>query len=412
MGLPEENSVNWDCGDDRIRALWSLDPDVTFLNHGSYGAVPKKVQTQKEKNSAEIERNPSDFLARRLPALLDNQRQILSQWLNADPDSVALVANATTGVGAVLSSLDWTAGDEIVFHTHGYGWVRQGLANLSRRCGVVVREAAIPWPEVSVGSIVEAFARELSPRTRLLICDHVTSPTALVFPVAKIVALAREASVPVLVDGAHAPGFVPLDLTILDADFYTGNLHKWVCAPRGSAFLSVKPQWRKKIFPQALSYAGGVTNPRRDDSFAGYFSWNGTNDFSSWLSISAALDFNNELGWETLFSKRKKLLFEARDFLKHTLGLSNQTPVSDSLQSAMTTLPWPLRSEVVPDVSLAQALSAELLQSEKIEVPVMCFADRIWFRISVQAYNRMSDYEKLARAVGAHRFSAVRVGVG
>lgn len=404
--------MNWECGDERIRGLWSLDPAVAFLNHGSYGAVPKSVQIQKERISAEIERNPSDFLARLLPARLDEQRQILAHWLNTEPEGVALVANATTGVGAVLASLNWNAGDEIVFHTHGYGWVRQGLANLSRRCGVIVREASIPWPEVSEDSLLEAFARELSPRTRLLICDHVTSPTALVFPVAKIVAWARAAGVPVLVDGAHAPGFVPLDLSVLDADFYTGNLHKWVCAPRGSAFLSVKPKWRKQIFPQALSYSGGVTNPRRDDSFAGYFSWNGTNDFSSWLSVSAALDFNKELGWENLFSKRKKLLLEARDLLRHTLRLPDQKLDLDSMQSAMTTLPWPLRPDVVPDVSLAQALSAELLQSEKIEMPVMCFADRIWFRISVQAYNRLSDYEKLARVLGAHRFSAVRVGEG
>ncbi|NBO38109.1 aminotransferase class V-fold PLP-dependent enzyme [bacterium] len=374
---------NWQCGDELIRALWDLDPSITFLNHGSYGAVPRDVQRTQQDIMREIERNPVDFLSRRLPEKLACQRTRLAQWLNMDADGCAFVSNATAGVGSVLTSLSFKAGDEIVFHSHGYGWVRQALQNLSKRSGVKIREAQIPWPtqyrqeskieqKLSEDIILEAFDRELSPLTKLVICDHMTSPTALILPVRKIVQMARVKGIPILVDGAHAPGLVALDLQQIDADFYTGNLHKWVCAPRGAAFLAVKSQWRDLLRPESLSYSGGVTHHAYDQSFAGYFDWTGTRDYSAWLSIGSALDFNEKLNWGELFQKRNALLSQARARIAEALKLEQSTLPESQFCAAMGTLEWPLLENIKPDSGLARELSCELLEKHKVEVPVIC----------------------------------------
>ncbi|MBM3380873.1 MAG: aminotransferase class V-fold PLP-dependent enzyme [Betaproteobacteria bacterium] len=404
--------MTWQCGEQKIRQLWDIDPTVAFLNHGSYGAVPRAVQHFRLSVLQQIEKNPVDFLARRLPEKIAEQRLRLARWLNADVDGLVFVSNATAGIGAVLSSLEWYPGDEILFHTHGYGWVRQALTNLSNRKGVIVREAQVPWPVHSPVQIVEAFERELNGRTKLVLCDHISSPTALVFPLQDIVALARKRNIPVLVDGAHAPGSLPLDLEQVSVEFYTGNLHKWVGAPRGCAFLYVHKDYRDRIRPESLSYSGGVTHHNYDQQMQGFFEWTGTQDFSAWLSASAALDFNELLGWEELYLKRNSLLLEARKLFLDTLALEQTHFSHGDLHATMLTLEWPLLAEISPTPQLARALSEELLQKNRVEVPVLCLGHRLCFRISVQAYNRVSDYERLAESLVAHRFSAVRKGVG
>lgn len=404
--------MSWICGETKIRELWGLDPTIAFLNHGSYGAVPTQVLKVKERISAEIESNPPDFLARRLPMRLQEQKGCLSSFLNVESDGLVFVPNATNGVGAVLRSMPFSAGDEIVFHDHGYGWVRQGLQNLSLQKGVLVKEAVIRWPAVTDSEIVESFLKQINSRTRLVVCDHVSSPTAIIFPVSKIIEAARSMGVPVLVDGAHAPGFVPLDLKYLDPDFYIGNLHKWICAPRGSAFLFVKDKFRRWVRPESLSYSGGITHNRYDYDFSGYFDWTGTFDFSSWLSVSSALQFNEGLGWQRIFEQRKKLLLEAKSLFEHDLQIASSEFVGDHFLSAMLTVPWPLQSTVEPTPSLAREISSELLKKNKVEVPVFCFGNRLYFRVSAQAYNRIDDYQRLSDAVVSHRLSAVRNGVG
>lgn len=402
--------MSWKCGDKKIRDLWALDPQIAFLNHGSYGAVPLMVSNYRQSILDRIEKNPADFLGRRLPAHLDEQRNVLADFLHADPKGVAFVRNATSGAGAVLSSLSWSPGDEIVFHNHGYGWVRQGLQNLMMTKGVVVKEAQLDWPNAKDEETVNQFIKMFSRRTKLVVCDHVSSPTALTFPVAKIVAAARHEGIPVLVDGAHAPGFLPLDLGTLDADFYTGNLHKWVCAPRGAAFLYVSERFRSTVRPESLSYSGGVTHHHYDSNFSGYFDWTGTSDFTSWLSIKAALEFNAQLGWEQLFMNRRKLLIEAKNLFLAQLKLDPRQLVADESLCAMLTVPWPLRTDVEPSLVLARELSRELFEKNGVEVPVIFFGNRLHFRISAQAYNRLNDYERLSDAVKAHRYSAVAQG--
>lgn len=391
----------WTYGDDSIRQLWNLDPNIAFLNHGSYGSVPNRVLAKSFEIQNRIERNPVAFLSRELPNELSKVRSQVSQWLNTDPNGLAFLSNATTGVGAVLTSLELNAGDEIVFHNHGYGWVRQGLENLARSRRIIVREAQIPFPPKTKNDVLLAFEKVITHKTKLVICDHITSPTALIFPVKEIVELAHNSKVPVLVDGAHAPGFLELDLNSIDADFYTGNFHKWLCAPRGSAFLFVQPQWRNKIKPQSLSYQGGVTHHHYDQSFTGYFDWNGTNQFASWLTIPEAIQFHEELGWERIFKQRKTLLKEAQSYLTHELSLTENDDLDSDFLGAMITLPWRTNHPTV-DIHLARALTQELFANFQIEIPFVCFQQKLFFRLSAQIYNRWDEIEKLNRALKSY----------
>jgi isopenicillin-N epimerase len=358
----------------------------------------------------QIEKNPVDFLSRHLPEYLANCRLSVSAWLNAQPEGIAFVNNATAGVGSVLTSMTFSAGDEIVFHSHGYGWVRQGLANLVAKTGAVIREAEIPLSPQSDAEIVEAFSKVLSSRTKLLICDHVTSPTALIFPVKEIVELARKAGIPVLVDGAHAPAFLPLDLESVGADFYTGNFHKWLCAPRGSAFLWVASRWRDIIRPQSLSYIGGVTHHHYDQSFTGFFDWTGTNNFASWLTVPSAIQFHSSLGWERIFSQRQKLREKFVEYYLCEMRISEFVMPASNLLGAMVTLPLKLKPDVQLSNALARSLTQEFHDHSGVEVPVIFFAGELYVRMSAQIYNRVADVERLVEVLGAHRFSAVRVG--
>lgn len=400
----------WTYGEPSIRSLWDFEPDIAFLNHGSYGAVPIPVLEAYFNIQKKIEKNPVEFLSRKLPGLLSEVRCHVAQWLNAESQGLAFVSNATAGVGSVLASLPLEAGDEIVFHDHGYGWVRQGLHNLVRSQGVVVREAEIPLFPSSNQQIVFAFERVISGKTKLLICDHVTSPTALVFPVTEIVEMAHRQGVPVLVDGAHAPGLLPLNLASIGADFYTGNFHKWVCAPRGAAFLSVAPQWRDFIRPQSVSYMDGVTHHKFDQSFTGYFDWTGTQQFANWLAVSAALDFHAASDWTRIFSERRRLLDKSCQLFSAAFGCAESEFAAHEFRAAMAILPWQTKEDVVLSAVLARELTRELYEQSRVEIPVIFFKDRLFLRISTQIYNSEDDVRRLIEAVGAHRCSAVRIG--
>ncbi len=402
----------WSYGDESVRDLWSLDPNISFLNHGSYGAVPRAVREAYFSIHSKIEQNPVAFLSRELPEKLSNVRDVVARWLNCDPQGMAFVSNATSGVGSVLSSMSFAEGDEIVFHNHGYGWVRQGLANLAAKTGAIIREAQIPVIPRSDTDIVNSFAQVLSHRTKLLICDHVTSPTALIFPVKEIVALASASGVPVLIDGAHAPAFLPLDLAHLGVDFYTGNFHKWLCAPRGAAFLYVADRWRDIIRPQSLSYSGGVTHHHYDSSFTGFFDWTGTNNFASWLTIPEAMKFHEELGWPRVFGQREKFRIESGDLFLRTLEHSGYELPDSHFLGAMLLLPWRIRPEVQLSNALARELTRELYEQSRVEIPVIYFEKQLYVRLSAQIYNHTRDVERLIEALGAHPFSRVRIGDG
>ncbi|MEN9800337.1 MAG: hypothetical protein RL653_4034 [Pseudomonadota bacterium] len=373
---------------------WTLSPSITYLNHGSYGATPRVVQQAQSRLRDELESGPVHFMGKRLEPLLDAARARLAGLVGARTDDLVFVPNATHGVNAVLRSLAFGPGDELLTTDHAYNACRNALDEVAARTGARVTVARLPWPLTSRGGVVDAVVGAFTPRTRLLLLDHVTSPTAAVLPVERLVPEARARGIFTLVDGAHAPGMVPLALTALDADAYTGNCHKWLCAPKGAAFLWVAPRHQSSLRPLATSH--GRNSPRTDRSrFQLEFDWTGTADPTAALCLPAALDFLEGLlpgGLPGLMAHNAALARTGRDTLARALGV--EPPVADELLGSMAALPLPPGD--------APALH-DALYDAGFEVPVIPFpaAPSRLVRISAQAYNRPSEYEALAAALPA-----------
>lgn len=375
-----------------MESLWDLDPTVDFLNHGSFGATPREVRAEQRRWQDRMEAEPVDFLARQLPKLILEIREKIGAFVGADPAGLALVTNASTGVNTVLQGFDWKEGDEILIADHAYNAVRRTVAYLHDRYGVRERLAVIPFPLADASQIVDAFAAGLNGRTRLVIVDHITSATALIFPVEEIVTLARQAGVPVLVDGAHAPGMLPLQIEKSGADFYTGNLHKWVCTPKGSALLWVAPAWREKLSPLVISHGYG-------QGFSASFDWTGTLDPSAFLAVPAALEVGARLGWENIRRHNHQLVQEGRKIIAEALKVELPHPDDPALYGAMAVIPFERAGNARP--GLPQELTTKLFEQHRIEVPFTNYDHRIWIRIAAQWYNRPEQYRRLADILAA-----------
>jgi isopenicillin-N epimerase len=332
-----------------------------------------------------MEAEPVAFLARALEPEVHRVRARLAAFLGADPDGLALVPNATTGVNTVLRAFDWQPGDEILICDHTYGAVKQACRMLADRYGVIPVEATIPFPAASSREAVEAFAARLSARTRLVIVDHIASPTALVFDIDAIVQIARSAGVPVLVDGAHGPGMRPLALDALGADFYTGNLHKWVCAPKGAAFLWMAPEWRGRVHPLAVSHAYGA-------GLAPEFDWTGTSDPSAWLCVPDALDAC--AAFPDMSAYNHGLVREGRARIAAALDVEVPHADDPALYGFMAAIPYPRARVTGPDT--LRDLTAKLFAEHRIEVPFTSYDGRVFVRISGQVYNTADQYARLA----------------
>lgn len=367
---------------------WLLESDATFLNHGSFGATPRVVLEAQTRWRTRMESQPVRFMQRELPEALHAGIERLAAFLGARADDLAFVDNATAGVNAVLRSIDWRAGDEIVLSRQAYEAVAQAVRYIADRHGVQLRLAAIPFPIDTDDAIVDAYQQALSPRTRLAIVDHVSSPTALISPVQRIVALCRTAGCQVLIDGAHAPGMLPLSIDELGADWYTGNCHKWLFATKGCAFLWTAAAQQATTHPLIIARGYG----------AGYhaeFDWTGTRDSSAWLAIDAALDFHQQLGGAALCARNNALVSAAAQQLAIAWDVS--LPAPPCLFGAMVTLPLPPRWPA--DQAQALHLHDRLWDEHRIEVPILSHNERLWVRISGQAYNEPGDYERLNQAV-------------
>src|SRR3990167_1371429 len=285
-----------------MRELWPLERGVIFLNHGSFGACPAEVLRQQAALRDEMEAEPVRFLSRELDDRLAGARQALAAFVGADADDLAFVANATGGVNAVLRSLRFSPGDELLTTDHAYNACRNALDFAASRAGARVLVAMIPFPLAAPEEVVEAVLAHVTPRTRLALLDHITSPTGLVLPIERLVAALAGRGVEVLVDGAHAPGMVPLDLGVLGAAYYSGNCHKWLCAPKGSAFLWVRRDRQPDIRPLTISHGASATRPGRS-RFRLEFDWTGTDDPTAWLTVPRAIEYLGSLlpgGWPEL----------------------------------------------------------------------------------------------------------------
>ena len=384
-----------------MREHWLLDPGIVFLNHGSFGATPRQVLAVQDGYRARLEQEPVRFLVRELEPLLDAARARVAGFVGADAAGLAFVPNATAGVNAVLRSLALAEGDELIVTTHEYNASRNALDAVAARAGARIALVEIPFPITSPGEVVDRVMARLTARTRLLLIDHVTSPTALVLPVGELVSAVAARGIDTLVDGAHAPGMLPLDLARLGAAYYTGNLHKWVCAPKGCAFLHVREDRREAIRPLAVSH--GANSPRADRSrYHLEFDWTGTFDPSAWLSVPAAIDFMGALlpgGWPALMDRNRALARRGRDILAAALGVA--APAPDTMLGSMAALPLPDGTQATAASLFGDPLQDALLERHHIEVPVVAWPrpPRRLVRVSAQAYNGEGDYERLAAAL-------------
>lgn len=335
-----------------------------------------------------MERNPTEFLTFELPTALRTAASRLAEFTGGVGTNYVFVENATAGCNTILASTRLSPGDEILVTDHCYPAVLKAAEYVVSRTGAKLVEAKVPFPLPNKADIVTAIESRLGSRTRLVILDHVTSPTAIVFPVRELTAKCHSVGAQVLIDGAHAPGMLSLDIPSIDADWYVGNCHKWLMAPKGSGFLWASPTRQAEIHPLVISHGF-------NQGFIAEFDWIGTRDPTAWLTVPAAIDFHLQLGGELLRERNASLAQEAARKLAAEWNTDRGS--TDVLNGSMATVRLPLNEDASPQRALA--LRASLLKEHRIDVIVIAFGGSLWARISAQAYNMLADYQRLADAI-------------
>jgi len=380
---------------------WAIDPEITYLNHGTVGAPPRRVLAAQQRIRDEIERHPAKFLLRELTGIGVGARRdakprmrvaadAVAEFVGARGDDLVFVDNVTTGINAVLRSFDFRAGDEILIGDLAYGAVGNAAAYAARERGAHVRVVELPYPRTSAAEVADAYARAIGPRTRLAIVDHITSESALIFPLAEIAAACRARGVAVLGDGAHAPGAIPLDIPALGVDWYSANLHKWAYTPRSCGILWAAPERQQGLHPTVISWG-------LDQGFAAEFDLVGTRDPSPHLAAPDGIAFMRELGVDAVRAYNHGLVWEAARDLSARWDAPLGMP--ESMVGTMATFPLPERLGATP--ADAARLRDALLFEERIEAQIHAARGRLWVRLSAQVYNAMSDFERLGDAIVA-----------
>jgi isopenicillin-N epimerase len=376
--------------------MWSLSPDLHHLNHGSFGAVPVPVQEKRLEWLRRWEAAPTAWVYEEMQPALEEARTALAGFLGAEREGLAFIRNATTGAASVLRSVELRGGDEVVVTNHAYNAVRQSLEYEAGRVGARIVTVDIRFPLESPEQVSDAVIGAVGPATRLVVVDHIASPTGVVFPIDDMVAR-LEPEVPVLVDGAHGPGQVPLDLDRLGASWYVGNLHKWVCAPRGAGFLSTRVDWTDRTFPVVISHGWNSSIAGGGSRYHALFDWLGTDDMTPWLTVPEALRVVGDLhpdGWDGLMARNRALALEARSVLCDAMGVAPLTP--ESMVGAMATVPIPDGVGEAP-TSFTPPLYGDLRRAGfDTVVSVWPEWPRQLLRVSAHAYNTIDEYEKLA----------------
>ncbi len=370
-----------------VRHEWPLDWGWLTVNHGSFGATPRVVLAAQQDWRRELEAQPSRFMHETLPAGLAAAAARLGAFLGADGKDIGFLENATSGCNTVLRSLRLAPDDEVLVLSHGYGAVRNTARFVTERAGARMTEAAIPFPRPDTEAIVASVAAALTTRTCIAVIDHITSGSALVLPLRAIIAVCHAAEVPVLIDGAHGPGQVTLDLGSLGADWYVGNCHKWLCAPKGSAFLWAAPKRQAELHPLTISHGFS-------QGFRAEFDWTGTRDASACLAVPTAIDFHHRLGDAGLRIRNVTLAAEGTRLLADRLG--TEVGTTGALAGAMGVVRVPVPAPATAE--WAQRLRQKLLAA-RTDAPVHALDGALWLRISAHAYNELADYEALATIV-------------
>lgn len=386
-----------------------LDRDTVFLNHGSFGACPQAVLVEQERWRRKLESQPVRFFTREYEPALDVARAELAAFLCADRDGLVFVTNATTGVNTALAALPLAEGDEILTTDHEYNACKNALDRVAERARARVVVARVPFPLATEAEATGAILGAVTARTRFALLDHVTSPTGLVMPIEMLVEVLKERGIETIVDGAHAPGMLPLAIDAMGPAFYTGNAHKWICAPKGAAFLWVRADWREHTRPLVTSH--GANSPRTDRArFQIEFDWTGTHDPSAVLAIPEALRVMGGMldgGWDALRAANRSLAFAGRQVLCDALRIAPPSPAS--MIGSLAAIPIPdhlaspeMTGPVGPLDALFDSLQRVLAARYRIEVPIVPWPapPHRLVRISAQIYNTKPQYETLARALG------------
>jgi isopenicillin-N epimerase len=370
-----------------VRAEWDLDPDFLTVNHGSFGATPRCVIAAQREWQERMERQPTRFMSTVYPGAIRAAADVLGSVVNANGNEIAFVGNATNGCNAVLRSFPLLGPDDtITLLSHTYGAVVNSVRFITEQVGARIVRAAVPFPDPTEDGLVAAVAATLTPRTRLAVIDHITSGSAIVLPIERIVAVCHEAGVPVLIDGAHGPGQVDVDLAAIGADWYVGNCHKWLCAPKGCAFLHAAPAAQAGLHPDTISHGYG-------QGFLAEFDWTGTTDPSRFLAVTEAIAFHQRLGGADLRERNRRLAAIGGELVAQRLNTGVGT--SGAVAGAMATVRLP-----VEDASPAAALAIrQRLMAAGTDAPVHALDGGLWLRLSAFAYNEPEDYARLAEVV-------------
>ena len=384
-----------------LRDLWTLEKERIFLNHGSFGACPNFVIEEQRKWQDLMEREPVRFFEELMPDLLLKSREALGAFLNCSPDDLAFVSNATSGVNTILRSLQFEPGDEILVPNHAYQACRNSIDFVAKRWGANVVEVAIPFPIDGPQTVVELMTSACSERTKLVMIDTVTSPTGLRMPFEELTSFFEGRGVEVLLDAAHGIGMIPLDLGELGASYVTSNCHKWLCAPKGSAFLYVREDKQSKIQPLTISH--GHTFPLGDTTrFRHEFDWTGTQDISGWCSIPAVIEGMAAFvdgGWVAIMQHNHDLAIQGRNILCERLGI--ESPCPDEMVACISTIQLPGNIPEKETMHEPDPLHHILSEKYNIQVPVWSWPspEGRYLRISAQLYNSIEEYERLADAL-------------
>jgi isopenicillin-N epimerase len=371
-----------------IKQQFLLDPSVIFLNHGSFGATPRPVFRAYQRWGSELERQPVEFLGRRSTDLMAGSRAALGKYLGTDADNLVYTQNVTISINIVARSLDLGAGDEVLSTDHEYGAMDRTWRFLSKERGFGYINQSVSL--TSRADFVESFWRGVTPRTRVIFLSHITSPTAVIFPIEEIVQRARAAGILTVIDGAHVPGQIPLALDLLGADFYGGNLHKWLSAPKGAGFLYARPEVQSLLKPLVVSWGYESEQPS-SSQFVDHHEWWGTRDLAAFLSVPDAIEFQQKHGWDKVRAACHELVCEAEERICALTGLSSLYS-DDSWFGQFVAAPLPASTDVLQ-------LKSWLYEQHRIEVPIIDWRGRKFVRVSIQGYNTRCDVDALVKAI-------------
>ena len=371
-----------------------LDPNIIFLNHGSFGATPRTVFEHYQAWQLKLEEHPVKFIARDLFGYFKETRETLGQYLNTEADNLVLVPNATFGVNIIARSLKFQTGDEILITDHEYGACYNAWLLNTQNTAVKIVEQEIALPIQTPEDVLEEFWQGVTSRTKVIYISHITSPTALIFPVKEICHKAREAGIITVIDGAHAPGQMPVDLADIDADFYVGNCHKWMLSPKGAGFLYARKERQSLLEPLVVSWGWGANSSYTTGSrFIDNLEWWGTKDPAAHLTVKAAIEFLENHDWHSVQERSHILLTKALQKLNQVTAMPPAYPeYSRTYYHQMAISPLPLNGNTV-------AFQTELYNRYQIEIPIIHWKDRAFARVSIQAYNTLEDVDALSQAI-------------